>query len=144
MRLLRRTRGGDPDSPTGIRAAVGETLLSRLRCQTRIARTTRLRGLLCLSEDGSHHNPVVSDLAASTSRAEPKRRRGLRIDQLTTMVPTIPAWMVQWYRYVPAVVNFTSQIPPGSSDGSLSEGSLSNVIVCITEPVLVHSITSPT
>ena len=46
--LLRRRRGDTRRSTTGIRAAVGEALLSRLRCQARLARPPRLRGLLCL------------------------------------------------------------------------------------------------
>src|ERR1035441_7381538 len=64
--------------------------------------------------------------------------------QLTTMVPTIAGWMVHRYGYVPAFVNFPCQTPTGSSDGSLSDGSLANVIVCITDPVVVHWIMSPT
>ena len=48
MRLVRRSRGDGHRSTTGIRAAVGEALLSRLRCQARVTRSPRVAGLLSL------------------------------------------------------------------------------------------------
>jgi hypothetical protein len=46
MRLLPRKSGSDTGSTAGIRAAVGEALLSSLPGQARTARPTRVRGLL--------------------------------------------------------------------------------------------------
>ena len=59
--------------------------------------------------------------------------------------PFMPSWMVQWYAYVPATVNFTCQLSPGPSvEGELSVPSESNVTLCGTlSGATVHWTTSP-
>src|ERR1700726_3853411 len=81
-------------------------------------------------------------MVAVTSSIVPDRH-DLKL-QLTTMVPFIPGCTVHVYWYVPAVVNFTSQVAPGSSDRSLMSEWLSNVTVCDVVPGTVHWMMSPT
>lgn len=97
MQLVRRERGDGPDSTTGIRAAVGQALLSRLRCQARVTRRTRPSGSLCLKLVRERLKPTFllwgETLAPRwQSRLRPKQQAWEDIaEQALTHVPQLRA-----------------------------------------------------
>jgi hypothetical protein len=64
---------------------------------------------------------------------------------VTVSWPVIPSWIVQWYAYVPATVNFTCHVSPGPSEpGDVRLPSESKVTLCGTlSGATVHWTTCP-